>query len=35
MHGTFMRENRESPRPPVQLIAGAGRLGNAKAVILG
>jgi len=22
MHGVFMRENRESPCPPVQLIAG-------------
>jgi hypothetical protein len=35
MHGTFMRENREGPRPPVQLITGAGRSGNAEAVILG
>jgi hypothetical protein len=35
MYGTSMRENRESPRPPAWLITGAGRSGNAEAVILG
>ena len=35
MYGIFMRENREGPRPPVQLITGAGRSGNAEAVSLG
>src|SRR5680860_317688 len=31
MYGAFMRENRESPCPPVAKVT-AGRLGNAKAV---
>ena len=35
MYGTFMRENRESPCPPVRLVSGAGRPGNAEAVSLG
>ena len=35
MYGTFMRENRESPCPPVRLVSGAGRSGNAEAVSLG
>jgi hypothetical protein len=35
MYGTSMRENRESPCPPVRVVCGAGRPGNAKAVILG
>ena len=35
MCGTSMRENRESPCPPVRLVSGAGRPGNAEAVILG
>jgi len=35
MYGTSMRENRESPCPPVRLVSGAGCSGNAKAVSLG
>ena len=35
MCGTSVRENRESPCPPVRLVSGAGRPGNAEAVILG
>jgi hypothetical protein len=35
MCGTFMRENRESPCPPVWLVTRAGRSGNAEAVSLG
>ena len=35
MCGTFMRENRESPCPPVPPGQRAGRSGNAEAVILG
>lgn len=35
MYGTFMRENREIPRPPVRVDHRAGRPGNAEAVILG
>jgi|GraSoiStandDraft_60_1057301.scaffolds.fasta_scaffold1085730_1 hypothetical protein len=34
MYGTSRRENRESPCPPVRMVCGAGRPGNAKAVIL-
>ena len=33
--GTSVRENRESPRPPVLPGQRAGRSGNAEAVILG
>ena len=35
MYGTSMRENRESPCPPVRAGLRAGRPGNAKAVIPG
>ena len=35
MYGTSMRENRESPCPPVRSGLRAGRPGNAEAVILG
>lgn len=35
MYGTFMRENREVPCPPVRVDHRAGRPGNATAVILG
>lgn len=35
MYGTSMRENRESPCPPVRTGLRAGRPGNAEAVILG
>jgi len=35
MYGTSMRENRESPCPPVRAGWRAGRPGNAEAVILG
>ena len=35
MYGTSVRENRESPCPPVRLVSGAGRPGNAEAVSLG
>jgi hypothetical protein len=35
MYGTSMCENRESPCPPARMVCGAGRPGNAKAVILG
>jgi hypothetical protein len=35
MCGTSVRENRESPRPPVLPGQQAGRPGNAEAVILG
>ena len=34
MCGIFMRENREIPRSPVQLIIGRARSGNVEAVIL-
>src|SRR5215472_1522327 len=35
MYGTSMRENRESPCPPVRAGLRAGRSGNAEAVIPG
>jgi hypothetical protein len=33
MHGALMSENRESPRSPAVVMAGAGRTGKAKVVI--
>ena len=35
MYGTFMRENREIPRPPYPCDLRVGRSGNAEALMLG
>lgn len=33
MCGTFVRENREVPRPPVRVVCGRAARGNASAAI--